>query len=142
MTRNVTVNLHHDGVPPSAFAPGTKLADAFTVLSTNVDLNGKVFVSTMEATGGAPIWGAQWHAERPQFEWRSEKEDFMDHGEEAVIAMAAVARRLVKEARLSKQAFDSAADEASALLYRYSPVGTADGGSYQAYFFSAGGGSP
>ena len=48
-TQNVTVNLHHDGVPPSAFAPGTALSAAFTVLSTNVDLQGKAFVSTMEA---------------------------------------------------------------------------------------------
>ena len=51
-TRNVTVNLHHDGVAPSSFAAGTTLGGAFRVLSTNVDAKGKAFASTIEATGG------------------------------------------------------------------------------------------
>ena len=50
----------------------------------------------------------------------------------------AVAQRFVKEARLSGRRFDDATAEADALIYKYSPVGSADGGSYQAYFFSAG----
>ena len=48
-TTNATVNLHHDGVMPAAFAPGTTLGGAFSVLSTNVDAKGKPFASSIEA---------------------------------------------------------------------------------------------
>ena len=138
-TRNVTVNLHHDGVAPSSFAAGTTLGGAFRVLSTNVDAKGKAFASTIEATGGAPIWGAQWHPERPQFEWKPAATDPFNHGAEAISAMFSVAARLVAEARKSTQSFGDEADEAKALIYNFAPVGTADGGSYQAYLFGAGG---
>lgn len=85
--------------------------------------------------GGAPIWGAQWHPERPQFEWRASGSDFVNHSDEANLAMFAVALRLVREAKLSGRQFASKADEAKALIYRYSPTGSFDGGSYQAYYF-------
>lgn len=57
LTRNATVNLHHDGVPPEAWRRSTRLAKAFNLLSTNVDAQGKAFASTIEATNGAPVWG-------------------------------------------------------------------------------------
>ena len=40
----------------------------FTPLSTNTDANGSVFVSTIEASE-LPIYAAQYHPERPQWEW-------------------------------------------------------------------------
>lgn len=138
-TKNVTVNLHHDGVSPASFATGTTLGAAFRVLSTNVDAKGKEFASTIEAASGAPVWGVQWHPERPQFEWKPAAHDIFDHGAEAVAAMFAVAARLVAEARKSTQSFADEAAETRALIYNYSPVGTADGGSYQAYLFGAAG---
>ena len=135
-TQNVTVNLHHDGVPPSAFAPGSALAAAFTILSTNVDTQGKAFVSTIEHASGAPIWGVQWHPERPQFEWKDSKSAVhFDHGADSIFAMFSVAARLVEEARKSTRRFASEADEAASLIYNFEPVGTEDGGSYQAYVF-------
>ena len=135
-TQNVTVNLHHDGVPPTAFAPGSALAAAFTVLSTNVDTQGKAFVSTIEHASGAPIWGVQWHPERPQFEWKDSKSAVhFDHGADSIFAMFSVAARLVEEARKSTRRFASEADEAASLIYNFEPVGTEDGGSYQAYVF-------
>jgi hypothetical protein len=57
----------HDGVPPSAFARGTTLGDAFTLLSTNVDLKGRAFASTIESSSGAPIW-ARRLAHRPRLD--------------------------------------------------------------------------
>lgn len=42
------MNSHHDGVTPAAFAASKGLTDTFTVLSTNVDRQGRAFVSTME----------------------------------------------------------------------------------------------
>ena len=129
---NVTVNLHHDGVPPSAWTPGSKLAAAFALLSTNVDGQGKAFASTIEATGGAKIFGTQWHPERPQFDWSTEHAIPM-HSPAAVSAMFAVGARLVHFARANARAFPDAASEAAALIYNYMPAGTS---SYQAYYFA------
>lgn len=130
---NSTVNLHHDGVPPSAFAAGSTLSRAFHVLSTNVDAKGKPFVSTIEATGGAKIFGVQWHPERPQFEFDVAGDTaFMSHSSAIASAMFAVASRLVRFARCNARRFASPAAEASALIYQWKPVGDT---SYQAYFF-------
>jgi len=130
-TANSTVNLHHDGVPPSAFARGTTLGDAFTLLSTNVDLKGRAFASTIESSSGAPIWGVQWHPER-YFEWRTDARHNFDHSAPNLLAMYAVSAHLVAEARKSPRAFADAQSEQAALLYNYRPVGDT---SYQAYFF-------
>ena len=134
---NLTVNLHHDGIAPASFAPGTALGRAFTVLSTNADRRGKRFVSTIEAAGGAPIWGVQWHPERPQFQWGEPAwgpaGDFMDHSALAVDTMHAVAAFFVRQARRSTHAWRNARDEAAALIYNYAPVVSAS--SYQAYLF-------
>ena len=129
--KNSTVNLHHDGVDPKAFAAGGRLGGAFKVLSTNVDSKGKAFASTIEARGGAPVWGTQWHPER-YYEWRTDPSHNFDHNENNMLAMWAVAARLVRAARLNQRAFADARAEAKALIYNYQPVGD---DSYQAYFF-------
>jgi gamma-glutamyl hydrolase len=129
---NSTVNLHHDGVDPSSFARASRLGEAFKVLSTNVDARGKPFVSTIEARDGAPVWGTQWHPERPQFEWKHPSEDVFDHSAEVIQAMFAVASRFVQEVRLSPRRFGSTQQEDASLIYNFDPVGTT---SYQAYFF-------
>ena len=53
-TRNATVNLHNFGVDVESFQSGA-LGKAFSVLSTNIDTRGRMFASTIEAKGGAPI---------------------------------------------------------------------------------------
>ena len=133
-TRNSTVNLHHDGVDPASFAPSTRLGKAFHVLSTNVDAVGKPFASTIEAATGAPIWGVQWHPERPQFEWKDAASgaDRAWHAEATLEAMFAVAARLVKEARKSERRFATLQAEAAALIYNFRPVGDS---SYEAFMF-------
>ena len=46
------------------------LPDSFwEILSTNEDDDGLEFVSLMEAKGGLPIWGSQFHPEKNAFEW-------------------------------------------------------------------------
>ena len=125
---NSTVNLHHDGVPPSAFAAGSTLGRAFHILSTNVDAKGKPFVSTIEAVGGAKIFGVQWHPERPQFDYTSR----FSRSPAIINTMFAVAAKFVDFARCNHRRFDSKAAEAAALIYRWKPVG---GTSYQAYYF-------
>lgn len=75
----VTYNSHHYGVLPTAYSPGSKLDSfygesarhrssvlncvcALEILSTNVDRNGKRFVSAIEAKA-YPIYGLQFHPE-------------------------------------------------------------------------------
>ena len=128
---NSTVNLHHDGVPPTAFMPTTRLGSAFRVLSTNVDRKGKAFASTIEARGGAPIWGVQWHPERPVYDWQPENVNF-PRSEGVALAMYALAARFVREARQNRRAFRNAQAEASALIYNWQPIGKT---SYRAYYF-------
>ena len=131
--QNSTVNLHHDGVPPSAFSTSSKLSSAFQVLSTNVDKQGKAFVSTIEATAGAKIFGVQWHPERPQFEFNVDGDTaYMSHAPAVNSAMFAVASRFVYFARCNNRRFSDPRAEAAALIYNWKPVGDT---SYQAYFF-------
>ena len=141
-TRNVTVYLNHDGVPPAAFvnrssADGkSRLGRAFSMLSYGTDRNGRTFASTIEASDGAPIWATQWHPERPQFQWGDAAAapwgDFFDHGAEAVAAMWSVAAFFVRHTRLNSRHFPTREDEERALIYNYRPVGD---NSYQTFFF-------
>lgn len=137
-TENVTVNLHHDGVPPGAFRANRRLAGFFRLVSANEDRAGKPFASTIEALE-APVYGAQWHPERPQFQFsKSAGEAGINHGPHAVRAMQAVANFFVGEARQNSQRFPTPEGEASHLIYNYAPVGAA-GDSYRAYHFQPAG---
>lgn len=67
----VTMNAHHFGVPPANFA--ASLSDRFTALSTNVDRDGRPFVSSLEGfkpPSNLPIMATQYHPEKVQFEVR------------------------------------------------------------------------
>ena len=85
---NITTNLHHDGVEPSSFTRIKALGEFFAVVSTNRDLKGKEFVSTMEAASGAPIYGTQWHPERNAYQFSlSADEDDINHSLHAIHTM-------------------------------------------------------
>lgn len=114
-TENVTANLHHSGVTPETFSSNPLLAAFFNVLSTNVDRQGRAFVSTIEAAN-FPIRGTQWHPERPQFEWNPELN--LDHSADAVFAMQYMAAFLVSESRRNSQSFFSSSAQ-RLLLQRY-----------------------
>ena len=109
------------------------LARFFNVLSTNLDRKGRAFVSTIEGKR-VPIYGVQWHPERPQFEWAiaGAATDPLNHSPKAIEAMQWVASFFVGEARRNERRFPSSSAEASALIYNYQLVGTT---SYQAYLF-------
>ena len=46
-----------------------KLANFYNILSTNKDRQGVEFVSSIEAKN-YPIYGTQWHPEKPSYEWK------------------------------------------------------------------------
>ena len=116
-TENITMNLHHDGVDPAAYEECPELGRTFTILSTNVDLKGKPFVSTFEAKR-YPFYGAQWHPERPSFSWRP-KENVV-HNDRTIEAGFWMARRIVESARRSKNSFES--DEEIPFIERDAPI--------------------
>ena len=116
-TENITLNLHHDGVDPAAYEENPELGSAFTILSTNVDLKGKPFVSTFEAKK-YPFYGAQWHPERPMFTWHPSEN--VIHNDRTIEAGLWMARRIVESARRSKSSFES--DEEIPLIERDVPV--------------------
>ena len=45
------------------------LATNYRILSTNLDYKGLEYVSTIEHLE-YPIYGTQWHPEKPAYEWR------------------------------------------------------------------------
>ena len=100
----VTTNLHHDGVTPDTFSSNEKLDNFFRVISTNMDVNDLPFVSTIEGKV-APVYGVQWHPERPQFEWSKVDEsgnDPINHSIHAVLSMQSFANFFVSEVRMNE----------------------------------------
>lgn len=130
-TANVTSNLHHDGVPPAKFFASKRLTDFYQLISTNVDRKGKAFTSTMEGKT-APVYGTQWHPERPQFEWTSGMN--INHTAGAIRSMQAAANFFVDQARLSKHAFPTPEAEQDAMMYQY-PIMGQGAASYRYYVF-------
>lgn len=115
---NVTSNLHHDGVTPASFA-ASNLSLAFSVVSTNRDRKGVEFISTIEHLT-SPIYGVQWHPERPQYEFK--EGTGINHGPVAIEAMQYFANFFVNEARMNQNVFPGGTvEEEQHLLYNYIP---------------------
>jgi len=128
--QNVTMNFHHDGIPPTVSATNPKLAAFYNVLSINHDRKGAPFVSTMEAKEW-PIYGVQWHPERNQFEFTPG--DDIPHFPDAVKVGQAMAEFFVAETRKSRHSFTSMAELQKLLIYNYCPVNNLYG--QQTYYF-------
>ena len=134
--QNVTVNLHHDGVTPDTIARTPALSQFYTVVSTNRDRKGQAFASTIEAKR-FPIYGVQWHPERPQFEWTTDRR--IAHSAAAVEANSWTARFFVEQARHSPNAFANATAEHDALIYTHKLISPRSD-SYGWYLFGPRGG--
>ncbi|EDQ85524.1 gamma-glutamyl hydrolase [Monosiga brevicollis MX1] len=101
-TENVTMNFHQSGVEPSTFVSNDKLNSFFNILSTNVDLQGKPFVSSMEGKT-MPVYGVQWHPEKNTYEWGSTQAN--PHSAAAVDVAYHMARFFVNEARKNNHVY-------------------------------------
>ncbi|XP_045214855.2 gamma-glutamyl hydrolase-like isoform X2 [Mercenaria mercenaria] len=130
---DVTVNFHHYGITPTTFQLTSDLKKMFRVLSTNVDRNGKEFISTIEGID-YPIYGTQWHPEKPNFTWNSK--DHINHGPEAIRVAQYVANFFVAEARKSGHRFSSQKEEIDALIENYNPVYHKDYTFEDRYYFN------
>eukprot|EP00551_Chaetoceros_affinis_P008791 CAMPEP_0203664426 /NCGR_PEP_ID=MMETSP0090-20130426/1834_1 /ASSEMBLY_ACC=CAM_ASM_001088 /TAXON_ID=426623 /ORGANISM="Chaetoceros affinis, Strain CCMP159" /LENGTH=404 /DNA_ID=CAMNT_0050527655 /DNA_START=76 /DNA_END=1290 /DNA_ORIENTATION=+ len=94
---NITMNNHHQGITPSHFLQTPELTEFFHITSTNLDRQGRQFVSTIESKN-YPIYGVQYHPEKNNFEYglmdalqpdndkyySDEPYEVINHSEEAV----------------------------------------------------------
>jgi len=133
-TENATLNNHVWGLSPESFKNNKYLPSLLRVISTNLDREGVEFISTFEAFN-YPLYGIQWHAEKPLFEWNFNEN--IDHSPDAIKAMQYFSNFMGSEARKSMHDFPSYEAETQALIYNWSPTYTALMGSdfEQCYFW-------
>jgi len=130
---NVTMNWHHWGISPDLYKTDSKLASFYDILSTNVDINGKPFVSSIEGKN-TPFYATQFHPEWSIFEWDPTAD--VSHTTDAVAAMSYIAQFFVSETRKSNHQFPNPVMEMNALIYNYAPNYTEIAtGDVQTYFF-------
>ncbi|EFA81874.1 peptidase C26 family protein [Heterostelium album PN500] len=115
----ITMNNHMYGVSPAAYQQNSDLNSFFEVLSTNVDRDGLTFLSTIEAKN-YPIYGTQWHPEKPLFEWWDE--EVMNHSYDSILANQYTALFFVNQARNNNNKFTYPAQESTSLIYNFTPV--------------------
>lgn len=129
----LTGNFHHYGVEVKTFMENDNLQSFFSLLSTNVAENGAQFVSTIEGKN-YPFYGVQWHPEVNRFQWKSDLN--FPHSLHAVQLSSLMAEFFVNEGRRSLHQFDNPEEEASSLIYNYTPVYAGNFSGYeQVYFF-------
>jgi len=138
-SQNVTYNHHQYGLTPDHFMQNDKLTSFFNLISTNVDRNGLPFISMIEGKK-YPVYGAQWHAEKNQYEFGENPNgtfyEAVPHTTGARWAAQYVINFFVDESRKSTHKFPTEAQEAAALIYNY-PVNNTGGNPYaQTYFFN------
>lgn len=124
----LTANFHKLGLSMKNFSENEKLNKFYNVLTTNSD--GKIeFISTMEAYH-YPIYGVQWHPEKPPYEWK-DLNGGISHAPNAVKAAFYLAEFFVSEARKNNHKFPSPAEESKQLIYQFQPVYSANFSSFQ-----------
>ena len=133
-SQNITMNNHHSGTTPAGYAKSAALSAFFTVLSTNVDRQGKAFLSTVQGKQH-PVYGSQWHPEKNCFEWTVK--EAIPHSVEAVAACQWTANFFVGESRKSNHSFPTVELETAALIYNDAATftGKAGSGFEQEYIF-------
>jgi gamma-glutamyl hydrolase len=109
-----TLNYHHEGVLPSSFAPATPLGDYFLVTSTNTDLTGREFVSTIEGREATSnVFGVQWHPEWPPFDW---SHDAITKTPAAIEVSQWASRFVASRLALNNHSFASAQDQENVVI--------------------------
>jgi len=126
-TLPITMNNHHDGVVPETYATNQKLNAFFNILSTNVDMKGRLFVSTIEAKDKSmPVYATQWHPEKNNYEWTLNEK--IPHSSIAVRASQYTANFFVDECRKSPHVFVEK-DLTPYLIYNFPPAFSGAAGS-------------
>lgn len=124
---------HHYGISPERLMQSIDLTNFFKVLTTSMDGDNKVYVSTVQAHS-YPVTAFQWHPEKNAFEWGL---SMIPHSDDAIQVTQHVANFFVSEARKSTNRA-SARKVLDNLIYNYSPTycGKAGKGYDEVYIFA------
>jgi len=110
-TEAVTLNNHGHGVTPAEFAANERLQSTVRVLSTNMDRNGREFISSVEGVE-APIYAVQYHPEKNIFEWGTYDSgapyEVINHSPHAVKVSQGLANFFIAETRRNSNTYDLA----------------------------------
>ncbi|EKX43921.1 hypothetical protein GUITHDRAFT_72685 [Guillardia theta CCMP2712] len=122
--KKIAVEHHMYGVSPEAYKNFPSLQSFFRILSTSADLQGKIYVSSMEAID-FPISGTQFHPEKPVFEWKTGQE--ISHDPQAILMAQMLSNALITEAKKnSRPPLSKGPQLNSLLIYNYSPIYISD----------------
>ncbi|XP_038899600.1 gamma-glutamyl hydrolase 2-like [Benincasa hispida] len=128
----ITWEDHKYGISPETFEQNEGLSSFFQILTTSIDKNNKVYVSTANARN-YPVTIFQWSPEKNSYEWGIST---IPHTEYAIELTHKVAHHLVSEARrsINKPPVNQVLEK---LIYKYSPIynGKAGKGYDQVYLF-------
>eukprot|EP00112_Aurelia_sp_Birch-Aquarium-sp1_P007176 Seg1782.10 transcript_id=Seg1782.10/GoldUCD/mRNA.D3Y31 product="Gamma-glutamyl hydrolase" protein_id=Seg1782.10/GoldUCD/D3Y31 len=122
----ITYNNHNWGLHVETYDSNPKIKEFFNLLALSVDLKGIAFGAAFEAKD-YPIFGLQWHPEKPLFEWK--KELNIDHSFPSLAASQYIANIFRKETSQSCHNFESSSEEDKALIYNLQPINSAVAGS-------------
>ncbi|KAK6934113.1 Peptidase C26 [Dillenia turbinata] len=124
---------HKYGISPERLQQNSNLSSFFKILTTSMDEDDKVYVSTVQAYD-YPVTAFQWHPEKNAFEWGLSR---IPHSEDAVQVTQHVANFFISEARksLNRPPLRKVLDN---LIYNYSPTycGKAGKGYDEVYIFA------
>jgi len=136
-TEPVAMNNHQQGLTPDHFNSNSALTGFFQLLATNNDREGNPFISMVEAWK-VPVYGTQWHPEKPQFEWGEENGapyEAINHDWDSVQAGQYFANFFVNECRKSNHSYPNEDAEQAALIYNY-PVNQTGPDFVETYYFN------
>eukprot|EP00112_Aurelia_sp_Birch-Aquarium-sp1_P013130 Seg2778.1 transcript_id=Seg2778.1/GoldUCD/mRNA.D3Y31 product="Gamma-glutamyl hydrolase" protein_id=Seg2778.1/GoldUCD/D3Y31 len=120
--RPLAFNNHRWGIYKGTFKKGL-LKKFYKLLATSKDKKGVEFVAAIEAKD-YPIYGLQWHPEKPSFEWNPALN--MDKSFDSIIFGQAMGNFFINEARKNCNKFKSKRAETRALMHSYYPLYTGD----------------
>lgn len=123
-SKPVTYNAHYWCLTLQDFE-AFRLGRYFKVLSTNKDLRGVEFVSTLEAIS-SPVFAVQFHPEMAAFEWgtKTPGRRHLYHNKHTALFSQYLANFFVEQARQNNHCFQDAEEERRALIYNYQPLFT------------------
>ncbi|XP_073122755.1 gamma-glutamyl hydrolase 2-like isoform X2 [Henckelia pumila] len=132
-TECLVVQNHMYGISPGKFLKNKNLSGFFKILTTSVDQDSKVYVSTVQASK-YPVTAVQWHPEKNAFEWGL---SMTPHSEAAIQVTQHVANFFVGQARKSMNR-PPAQKVLENLIYNHSPTysGKAGRGFDEVYIFT------
>jgi len=135
-TQNVTSNFHKFCVFEEKFER-LGLSDEYLLLSTTPDVNGVEYISSVEHNA-FPVFGTQWHPEKPAYEWRDGLPG-IPKTPEAIQVNARLMDMYIQKARQNNNSFWPTGAESHYLISNYAtfPVQQLYRSSFmEVYFFS------